>query len=57
MIPQGHYGAGPVLIWDSGAFQAEGYPETALKKGKLNFSLNGKKLIEKTHRVKPAKSR
>ena len=44
IIPQGHYGAGPVLIWDSGEFQSEGDPEAALKKGKLTFSLKGKKL-------------
>ena len=28
IIPQGHYGAGPVLIWDSGEFQPEGDPES-----------------------------
>jgi bifunctional non-homologous end joining protein LigD len=44
IIPQGHYGAGAVLIWDSGEFQPEGDLETALKKGKLIFSLDGKKL-------------
>lgn len=44
IIPQGLYGAGPVLIWDSGEFEAEGDPETALKQGKLRFTLNGKKL-------------
>ena len=44
IIPEGHYGAGPVLIWDSGDFQPEGDPETALRKGKLIFSLGGKKL-------------
>lgn len=44
IIPQGHYGAGPVLIWDSGEFQSEGDPEPALKKGRLSFTLNGKKL-------------
>ena len=44
IIPQGHYGAGPVLIWDSGEFEPEGDPESALKKGSLKFSLNGKKL-------------
>ena len=43
-IPQGHYGAGPVLIWDSGKFQPEEDPEAALKKGRLSFTLNGKKL-------------
>ncbi len=44
IIPDGNYGAGPVLIWDSGIFEPEGNPETALKSGRLNFSLNGKKL-------------
>jgi bifunctional non-homologous end joining protein LigD len=44
IIPQGHYGAGPVLIWDSVEFEPEGDPETALKKGRLIFSLDGKKL-------------
>jgi bifunctional non-homologous end joining protein LigD len=44
IIPQGHYGAGPVLIWDSGEFQPEGEPESGLKNGKLTFSLEGTKL-------------
>jgi bifunctional non-homologous end joining protein LigD len=44
IIPQGNYGAGPVLIWDSGEFHPEGDPESALKNGKLSFSLDGKKL-------------
>jgi len=44
IIPKGHYGAGAVLIWDSGEFQLEEDPEHALKKGKLSFSLDGKKL-------------
>ncbi len=44
IIPEGHYGAGPVLIWDTGKFQPEGDPESALKNGKLSFSLDGKKL-------------
>ncbi len=44
IIPQGQYGAGPVIVWDSGEFQTEGDPEAALTKGKLTFSLEGKKL-------------
>lgn len=44
IIPHGHYGAGPVLIWDSGEFEAEGDPEIALRQGKLRFTLYGKKL-------------
>src|SRR3972149_769697 len=44
IIPQGQYGAGPVIIWDSGEFQPEGDPEIALNKGRLSFTLTGKKL-------------
>jgi bifunctional non-homologous end joining protein LigD len=44
IIPQGQYGAGPVLIWDSGTFEPEGDPETGLERGKLSFTLAGKKL-------------
>ena len=44
IIPQGHYGAGAVLIWDSGEFEPEGEPEPALKKGRLSFFLEGKRL-------------
>jgi bifunctional non-homologous end joining protein LigD len=44
IIPLGQYGAGPVLIWDSGEFQPEEDPESALNKGRLSFSLEGKKL-------------
>jgi len=44
IIPEGHYGAGPVLIWDSGEFKPEEDPEAGLKKGKFSFTLDGKKL-------------
>jgi len=44
IIPRGTYGAGPVLIWDSGPFQPEGDPASGLEKGKLTFVLEGKKL-------------
>ena len=44
IIPEGQYGAGPVLIWDSGEFQPEGDSESAVEKGKLSFTLKGKKL-------------
>jgi bifunctional non-homologous end joining protein LigD len=44
IIPQGHYGAGPVLLWDVGKFLPEEDPESALKKGRLSFSLEGNKL-------------
>lgn len=44
IIPEGNYGAGAVLIWDSGKFEPEEDPNVGLKNGRFNFSLNGKKL-------------
>jgi len=44
IIPQGQYGAGIVIIWDTGEFKPEGDPEEGLSKGRLNFTLIGKKL-------------
>ncbi len=44
IIPQGYYGAGPVLIWDNGEYESEGDPELGLTQGKLRFTLKGKKL-------------
>lgn len=44
IIPKGYYGAGPVLIWDKGEFKPDGDPEEGLKRGRLRFNLNGKKL-------------
>ncbi|MBI4483360.1 MAG: 3'-phosphoesterase [Acidobacteria bacterium] len=45
IIPEGNYGAGPVVIWDAGTYQPEeDDPAQALGKGKLSFVLRGKKL-------------
>jgi bifunctional non-homologous end joining protein LigD len=46
VIPEGHYGAGPVVVWDTGAFVPldTDDPESSLKNGKLSFELQGKKL-------------
>ncbi len=45
-IPEGSYGSGPVVIWDTGAFVPleTDDPEATLKTGKLSFELKGKKL-------------
>jgi bifunctional non-homologous end joining protein LigD len=46
LIPEGGYGAGPVVVWDTGTFgllETED-PEAALTTGKLSFTLHGKKL-------------
>jgi bifunctional non-homologous end joining protein LigD len=46
IIPEGTYGAGPVVVWDSGEFMPleTDNPEEALASGKFSFELQGKKL-------------
>jgi DNA ligase D-like protein (predicted 3'-phosphoesterase) len=51
VIPEGHYGAGPVLVWDAGTYRnltekdgKEVPVERALADGHLAFWLDGKKL-------------
>jgi len=46
IIPEGHYGAGPVIVWDSGEFLPldTDDPEKSLLNGKLSFELKGQKL-------------
>lgn len=45
VIPAGNYGAGAVLLWDTGWWEPdEPDPAKALKKGKLSFTLHGVKL-------------
>jgi DNA ligase D-like protein (predicted polymerase)/DNA ligase D-like protein (predicted 3'-phosphoesterase) len=43
-IPEGEYGAGLSLIWDSGTFDAEGDPAQGWQQGSLEFTLHGDKL-------------
>ncbi|MGC1329114.1 DNA ligase D, partial [Pseudomonas sp.] len=43
-IPQGHYGAGDVIVWDRGIWIPEGNPQESYAKGKLRFRLQGEKL-------------
>lgn len=46
VIPEGEYGGGTVMVWDYGTYKPEETDDvsTALRKGELKFSLNGKKL-------------
>jgi bifunctional non-homologous end joining protein LigD len=44
MIPEGRYGAGAVVIWDEGIFRPLEDPELGLKRGRLSFHLEGRKL-------------
>lgn len=53
-IPEGHYGAGDVIVWDRGVWIPEGDPRQGYEKGKLKFALQGEKLsgtwnLVKTH--------
>src|ERR1700752_1332877 len=44
VIPEGNYGAGPVIVWDRGVWQAVEDPTAGLERGKLLFDLSGHKL-------------
>ncbi len=46
VIPDGHYGAGPVMVWDAGTFETEGTlaPRQQLERGEIKFVLHGHKL-------------
>ncbi len=43
-IPEGHYGAGHVQVFDHGSWACEGDPLQALADGKLDFVLHGQRL-------------
>jgi len=43
-IPEGHYGAGDVIVWDEGRWTPIGDPHEGLKSGHLRFRLAGNKL-------------
>jgi len=51
-IPEGHYGAGDVIVWDRGIWIPEGDPTDDYRKGRLNFSLEGEKLSGAWHLVR-----
>jgi len=44
VIPEGEYGAGPILIWDRGTWAAIGDIDESLRRGTLKFRLAGQKL-------------
>jgi bifunctional non-homologous end joining protein LigD len=56
-IPEGEYGAGTVMVWDRGRWQAEGDAEKGLHKGHLSFHLKGKKLHGGWHLVRMRRRR
>lgn len=48
-IPEGHYGAGDVIVWDRGVWLPDGDPAQGYAKGKLRFRLQGEKLAGSWH--------
>jgi bifunctional non-homologous end joining protein LigD len=44
IIPEGSYGAGTVIVWDTGTLASEEDISDQFKKGKITFSLYGQKL-------------
>ena len=43
-IPKGEYGGGAVIVWDEGTWTPEHDPAKGMKKGHIDFELQGKKL-------------
>jgi bifunctional non-homologous end joining protein LigD len=46
IIPEGHYGAGTVMVWDNGKYEPKDRtaPEEQLARGKIDVVLDGEKL-------------
>jgi bifunctional non-homologous end joining protein LigD len=46
VIPEGQYGAGPVMVWDKGTYEPEADipPDKQLARGKIDVALQGEKL-------------
>ncbi len=44
IIPKGQYGGGTVMLWDEGTWAPHGNADEGLAKGRLKFTLYGKKL-------------
>ncbi len=56
-IPKGEYGGGEVIVWDRGRWTPDGDPVRGIKKGRLDFSLEGAKLKGHWHLVRmPARA-
>lgn len=57
-IAEGQYGAGSVVLWDTGTWQpADKDPDAAYRKGHLVFTLSGQKLRGKWHLVRTARGK
>ncbi len=52
VIPAGQYGGGTMIVWDQGRWIAEGDPHADYARGRLTFTLEGKRLKGKWHLVR-----
>ena len=52
IIPAGEYGGGTVIVWDRGTWKPTFDPHFGLKKGHLEFELDGEKLHGRWHLVR-----
>jgi bifunctional non-homologous end joining protein LigD len=52
IIPAGQYGAGTVVVWDRGRWTPTGDPHEMMKRGRLTFTLDGKKLHGRWHLIR-----
>jgi bifunctional non-homologous end joining protein LigD len=44
VIPEGNYGAGTVIVWDTGTYTTERDIRQQLRDGKISFAVDGKKI-------------
>jgi bifunctional non-homologous end joining protein LigD len=51
-IPQGEYGGGTVMLWDTGTWEPLGDPHEELNQGRLSFVLHGDRLKGKWNLVR-----
>jgi len=51
-IPEGQYGGGTVMVWDRGTWTPEHDPHKGMRKGHLDFELQGSKLNGHWHLVR-----
>ena len=51
-IPKGNYGAGTVIVWDTGDYSIDGDLEEHFQKGNIKLILHGKKLKGSFHLVR-----
>jgi bifunctional non-homologous end joining protein LigD len=52
IIPKGEYGGGTVMVWDRGTWTPEGDAAEGVRKGRLTFTLHGRKLRGRWHLVR-----